>query len=142
MTVKVFVYGTLMPGECNHLIYCQSQIEPPAAGYVLGKIYHLQRCGYPGVCPGKDKVWGYCLTFPKDFSLADLDDLEDYQLGRDSRLNVYERFLETVFDSQGKIVGEAWLYRMIPAKIQEYGGIYLPTGRWSNAEFRWIVLNN
>ncbi len=135
MTVKVFVYGTLMPGECNHKPYCQSQIKPPAAGYVLGKIYHLSHFGYPGVCEGDDKVWGYCLTFPTGFSLADLDDLEDYKPGRDSQLNVYERLWEDIFNPQGKVMGKAWLYRMGSAKIQDYGGIYLPTGRWSSAEF-------
>ena len=133
-TVKVFVYGTLMPGECNHQSYCQSQIKPPMPGYVFGKIYHLQHCGYPGVCEGDDKVWGYCLIFARGFSLADLDDLEDYQPEQDFQLNVYERFLETVFDPQGKIIGEAWLYRMTPGKIREHGGIYLPTGRWSGIE--------
>lgn len=140
-TVKVFVYGTLMPGECNHQSYCQGQIVPPLPGYVLGEIYHLQHFGYPGVCEGKDKVWGYCLTFPNGFCLADLDNLEDYQPGRNSRLNVYDRFRANVFDPQGKVISEAWLYRMAPARIREYGGIYLPLGQWSSVEFDGRLLS-
>jgi gamma-glutamylcyclotransferase (GGCT)/AIG2-like uncharacterized protein YtfP len=130
-TVKVFVYGTLMPGECNHQAYCDRQIEPPLRSYVFGKMYHLSHCGYPGVCAGEDKVWGYCLTFPGDFCLDALDQLEDYQPGRDPHLNDYERLWEQIFTPQGEPLTEAWLYRMSPAKIQEYGGIYLPSGQWS-----------
>ncbi|AIE73961.1 hypothetical protein D082_14330 [Synechocystis sp. PCC 6714] len=134
MTVKVFVYGTLMPGECNHQAYCPSQIEPPARGYVLGQIYHLQHFGYPAMAIGQDRVWGYCLTFPPNFFLDQLDSLEDYQAERDPEENVYERCWATVFDPQGGEMAGAWLYRMDPRKIERYGGIYLPTGCWSGCQ--------
>ncbi len=129
--IKVFVYGTLMPEEFNHQAYCHHQIEPPALGYVRGRIYHLQYFGYPALAIGEDRVWGYCLTFPAGFSLEHLDSLEDYQPGRSPQENVYDRCWTRVFGPEDRVMTEAWLYRMDPEKIKQYGGIYLPDGRWS-----------
>ncbi|QUS60109.1 gamma-glutamylcyclotransferase [Synechocystis sp. PCC 7339] len=134
MKIKVFVYGTLMPGECNHQAYCHQQIEPPALGYVLGQIYHLANFGYPALAIGEDRVWGYCLTFPAGFSLEYLDSLEDYHPGRSPRENVYDRCWAKVFGPQDQVMTEAWLYRMDLGKIEQYGGVYLPNGRWSGQQ--------
>jgi len=131
MTVNVFVYGTLMPGQCNHHRYCHPHLQSATLGYVLGKLYHLQHLGYPGVCEGTDPVWGYCLTFKADFSLISLDGLEDYDPQRPADQNEYNRSRTTVFGPNGQPQSEAWIYRMTPANIQRHQGIYLPSGKWS-----------
>ncbi|MEB3227867.1 MAG: gamma-glutamylcyclotransferase [Synechocystis sp.] len=130
MTVNVFVYGTLMPGECNHDHYCRPFLQQATMGYVFGEIYHLPQLGYPGVCEGTDQVWGYCLTFGATFSLKALDALEDYVPQRRPDQNEYQRCQTTVF-FPGDRQCEVWIYRMTPAQIQRYGGIYLPSGKWS-----------
>lgn len=142
MTVNVFVYGTLMPGECNHPRYCQSHLKSATIGYVFGKIYHLKQLGYPGVCEGTDQVWGYCLTFDAGFTLAAMDALEDYDPKRDPEQNEYNRCRAKVFYPHGtphnKSVQdrptEAWIYRMAVTNIQRHQGIYLPSGKWSSWE--------
>ena len=135
MTINVFVYGTLMPGQCNYDRYCRPYLKQASLSYILGQIYHLQQLGYPGVCEGTDRVWGYCLTFSADFSFAALDDLEDYDPQRHPDQNEYHRQRTTVFFPHGNLSGdrqsEAWIYRMTLANIKRYQGIYLPSGQWS-----------
>ena len=132
MTVNVFVYGTLMPGQCNHHRYCQPYLKSATIGYIFGKIYHLQPLGYPGVCEGTDQVWGYCLTFGAGFSLAELDSLEDYDPKRDPEQNEYNRHCTTVFSPNGDCQSNALIYRMTATNIQRHQGIYLPSGKWSS----------
>lgn len=136
MTVNLFVYGTLMPGECHHLAHCQPHLERAVLGYVLGKLYHLKYLGYPGICDGSDRVWGYCLTFGPDFCLDSLDHLEDYDPQRSPDQNEYNRHRTTVFAPNGTPASEAWIYRMAPTQVQKHQGIYLPSGRWSS---RWAA---
>lgn len=131
MTVNVFVYGTLMPGECNHDFYCRPFLQRATVGYVHGQIYHLPVLGYPGVCEGTDRIWGYCLSFSPAYSLTAMDGLEDYDPQRDAAHNEYNRCQTIVFTPNGDRLGEAWIYRMDQQKIRDYQGIYLPSGRWS-----------
>ncbi|MEB3161209.1 MAG: gamma-glutamylcyclotransferase [Synechocystis sp.] len=135
-TVNVFVYGTLMPGQCNYDPYCRPYLKRSTRGYVLGHIYHLPWLGYPGVCDGTDRVWGYCLSFGPGFSLTALDALEDYDPQRQPDQNEYHRCRATVFAANGDRLSDspAWIYRMTLANIQRHRGIYLPSGQWTPQE--------
>lgn len=75
--LKVFVYGTLKPGERNYPLYCTQAIEIIAA-IAYGKLYDLPM-GYPAaIFPESDLVWGYVLTFGDTTVLQTLDELENY----------------------------------------------------------------
>lgn len=75
--LKVFVYGTLKPGERNYLFYCTQALEVIEA-IAYGKLYDLPM-GYPAaIFPASDLVRGCVLTFCDTTVLQTLDELENY----------------------------------------------------------------
>lgn len=128
--MKVFVYGTLKPGERNYPAYCQGKAIAEEKVYTYGKLYHL--ClGYPGMTLGDDRVQGYLLTFADESALTQLDELETYDPNAPAEQNEYQRQFIPVYDLTDNYLGEVWGYVMTLEKIQEFQGIYLPSGWWT-----------
>jgi len=130
--IRVFVYGTLQPGEKYHQPYCGGWVVAAEPAEVRGQLYHLP-LGYPGLAIGEDRVYGSLLSFDSPTVLQRLDELEDYRAEREPNQNLYQRERTKLFSPDGAELGEAWIYRMALAQIQTLGGIYLPGGRWSGA---------
>jgi gamma-glutamylcyclotransferase (GGCT)/AIG2-like uncharacterized protein YtfP len=132
--MKVFVYGTLKPGECNYLRYCEGKVVDACPAIARGQLFALP-AGYPAMISGEGKVHGFLLCFADSAILADLDELEDYHPGRDRAQNEYQRESIAIFDLNFKPVDTAWAYFMLPDRVRSLGGIWLPHGRWGNRLF-------
>lgn len=128
--IKVFVYGTLKPGESNYEPYCAGKVveEQPAIAY--GQLYHLS-LGYPGMILGDGQVQGFLLTFRDSTIFDSLDQLEDYDPNRRPQDNEYNREPIEVYDQAGQSLGLAWVYFMTLAKVQDFQGVLIPSGCWS-----------
>ncbi len=132
--MKVFVYGTLKPGECNYLRYCEGKVVDACPAIARGQLFALP-AGYPAMISGEGRVYGFLLRFTDSAILADLDQLEDYHPGRDRTQNEYQRELIEIFDLNFKPLGTAWAYFMLPDRVSSLGGIWLPDGTWVNRFF-------
>jgi gamma-glutamylcyclotransferase (GGCT)/AIG2-like uncharacterized protein YtfP len=105
-SVRVFVYGTLLPGESNHAVAARWMLDA-RPGAVCGR---LVDCGaWPALVRGggaasEGRVRGMWLTVRPE-ALADLDALEDFA-GPESP-NDYERIW--VRDASGQPL-EGWVY--------------------------------
>jgi gamma-glutamylcyclotransferase (GGCT)/AIG2-like uncharacterized protein YtfP len=128
--LKLFVYGTLKPGEQNYHYFCTSQVMEAKKAYVWGQLYHLP-LGYPAMTIGKSKVMGFLLIFSNKEILKNLDELEDYNPQRSPQDNEYDRQKIPVYDLSGEPLGEAWSYIMTEQKVQQLKGILVPSGWWS-----------
>ena len=129
---KIFVYGTLKPGEINYSYFCADQVSEATRVYTRGRLYHLP-LGYPAMTPGTDRVDGFLLVFANPSCLEILDQLEEYHPDRQPQDNEYYRQKTTVYRS-GEPIGEAWGYFMAQDKIQQLGGVWLPSGWWTGTE--------
>lgn len=129
---NVFVYGTLKPGECNYTRYCEGRVVHQFDAMVYGDLYHLP-VGYPAVTVGDRPVYGVVLCLDDLSTLHALDGLEDYDPARSPDQNEYNRNRIDVFDAQGISQGKAWIYLMDIQKVNQFGGIHLPNGIWSQA---------
>jgi gamma-glutamylcyclotransferase (GGCT)/AIG2-like uncharacterized protein YtfP len=127
--LRVFVYGTLKPGQGNYARYCSDRVLSSQEAQVQGKLFDLP-LGYPAMALGEDWVKGYLLCFQDPAILRALDELEDYSCDRDPIENEYERRWVEVFDLQLSSLGLAWAYFMEPEKIAGFGGVWLPQGYW------------
>lgn len=128
--VRVFVYGTLKPGEANYKRYCINKVVNVERATVQGKLFTLP-VGYPAMTPGVSQVHGYLLSFADSDILQELDELEDYQPTRQVSENLYIRQFMEVFDLQGKSLAGAWVYCMTPDRVIQIGGIPQLDGWWS-----------
>jgi gamma-glutamylcyclotransferase (GGCT)/AIG2-like uncharacterized protein YtfP len=128
--LKVFVYGTLKPGEANYQYYCAGKVveEKPAIAY--GQLYNLP-LGYPAMTLGESPVQGFLLTFAGPSVLTILDELEDYDPHRLPQENEYERQQIEIYNLSGQSLGLAWVYLMTLDQIQRLEGVVLPSGWWS-----------
>ena len=129
--LKVFVYGTLKPGEANFAPYCHRYVKSQEEAYVEGLLYELPM-GYPGITEGNNKVRGVLLTFSTNKVLQNLDLLEGYQPNRTSNLNEYDRRLVPVYSLDDQFIDRAWCYFMTPEKIEQYQGILLKSNCWTS----------
>ena len=130
LALKVFVYGTLKPGEANYQHYCEGHIETQIPAYTLGNLYALP-FGYPAMTVGKNRVRGVVLEFSNPKALSSLDRLEDYQERRASHLNEYYRSLTIVYGLDHQPITQAWAYYMTPERVRQHGGIEIVSGNWS-----------
>jgi gamma-glutamylcyclotransferase (GGCT)/AIG2-like uncharacterized protein YtfP len=138
--VTVFVYGTLKPGEINYERYCRGRIHKGQPAWVFGRLYALN-LGYPALAVGSDPVWGVLLHSTDGSLLRDLDGLEGYEAGRSPDLNEYNRERAALWDELGRTLGEAWVYRMAIATIEQYQGLYIPEGQWSSSLQQRLLTN-
>jgi gamma-glutamylcyclotransferase (GGCT)/AIG2-like uncharacterized protein YtfP len=127
--VRVFVYGTLKPGEENYDPYCKNHCKAEEA-MVFGQLYDLP-FGYPALTAGSLPVYGFLLSFVDPGILARLDALEDYDPARSPDQNEYFRVKTEVFSLANQLITWAWTYCMEPAQVRRFGGVLLPEGKWS-----------
>lgn len=128
--MKIFVYGTLKPGEANYPYYCEGKVIEAIKAYTWGKLFHLPLYGYPGMTVGDSKVKGFLLTFNDPAILANLDKLEDYDSQRSIEENEYQRQKISVYTLTGEPLGEAWGYVMSLAKVKQLNGVLVLSGWW------------
>lgn len=127
--LKVFVYGTLKPGERNYQFYCAQAVEVVEA-IAYGKLYDLPM-GYPAaVFTESYFVRGYLLAFSQIAVLQSLDQLEDYYPSRPKNQNLYQRHQIEVYNFNNKSLGQAWTYSMSQQQIDFYGGVFVSDGWW------------
>ncbi|AFY48258.1 hypothetical protein Nos7524_2416 [Nostoc sp. PCC 7524] len=128
--VRVFVYGTLKPGEANYQKYCAGKVIAAQRAMTLGKLFALPM-GYPAMTIGEEVVQGYLLSFASSGILAVLDELEDYHPTRPMSANLYNRQHMEIYNLLGSSLDWAWVYLMNPELVHKLGGIFLPDGWWS-----------
>jgi gamma-glutamylcyclotransferase (GGCT)/AIG2-like uncharacterized protein YtfP len=130
--IKVFVYGTLKPGEENYQRYCAGKVVNTTRAVAQGKLFALPM-GYPAMIPGDDAVYGYLLSFTNSDVLTALDELEGYHPDRDASENLYNRKQIETQDLQGHLLGYAWVYIMTEKLAIQLQGIHQPNGWWSSS---------
>jgi gamma-glutamylcyclotransferase (GGCT)/AIG2-like uncharacterized protein YtfP len=126
---RVFVYGTLKPGEANHH-YCQAEVMATQAAFVRGQLYDLP-FGYPALTVGASRVYGVLLSFTNPTVLTVLDQLEEYYPARPNQ-SEYVRVKTEAFSLDGQSLGLVWTYQMTRQRVTVSGGILLPQGRWGS----------
>jgi len=136
--LKVFVYGTLKPGELNYQRYCASKVIEVTRAIARGQLFSLP-AGYPAMTLGNSWVQGFVLTLSDPKVLRELDNYEGYQEGRSHSIsaresldsNLYERRVIETFNLNRQPLGSAWAYLMSPDKIHRLGGTLLSHGQWN-----------
>ncbi|MDJ1181516.1 gamma-glutamylcyclotransferase [Roseofilum sp. BLCC_M91] len=127
---KVFVYGTLKPGEVNYRRYCEGHVEKEEEAIAWGRLFLLPM-GYPALTVGANRIQGYLLHFHDSKLLNQLDQLEGYDPNSPLEENQYLRQSIPVFRPTGEPLGEVLAYRMSMEKIRQYGGTELLNSSWS-----------
>ena len=152
LVLKVFVYGTLKPGEENYLSYCGGKVVETLPALAMGKLFALPQ-GYPAMTLGDSAVYGYLLSFADGEVLNDLDELEDYQPSRQKSKNLYNRQQIEIFDLKGDVttlppyrsLGLAWTYLMEASLVYQLGGTPQDDGWWSGCGIAihsiFVILN-
>jgi gamma-glutamylcyclotransferase (GGCT)/AIG2-like uncharacterized protein YtfP len=145
--IKVFVYGTLKPGEENYAKYCAGKVIDAKPAYALGELFALPQ-GYPAMIKGDNRVYGYLLTFTGEEVLIELDELEDYYPSKQDSENLYNREQIKIFtleSKKSKIIvpslnqelpdkadlGLAWVYLMSEYQVNQLNGARKTDGWWS-----------
>ncbi len=129
-SLKVFVYGTLKPGEVNYQRYCAGKVVEEKRAIALGQLFDLP-LGYPAMTPGESPVQGFVLTFTDPTLLSLLDKLEDYEPHRALEENEYYRQQIETYDFEGQTLGLAWAYLMTSEQVQRFQGVPILSGWWS-----------
>ncbi len=130
--IRVFVYGTLKPGEINYKPYCEGRVEQWQQAIAFGQLYHLSQRGYPGMTIGNTPVHGVVISFTDPNIFEQMDWLETYQPDRPPAENEYQREKITVFDLNGQSLGQVWVYLMLPERIEALGGTLIAHGWWGS----------
>jgi gamma-glutamylcyclotransferase (GGCT)/AIG2-like uncharacterized protein YtfP len=123
-TNLLFVYGTLLQGECNHSWLGNSHLVAERV-WVNGFLFNVG-CGYPAlvVAETDDCVFGEVYEVSADV-LALIDHLEGYN-GEDHPANQYERITVQVQGAAAPIEALTYVYTADKAKRLER----LITGDW------------
>ncbi len=129
-SLKIFVYGTLKPGEVNYQRYCAGKVVEEKRVIALGQLFDLP-LGYPAMTPGESPVQGFVLTFTDPTLLSLLDKLEDYEPQRALEENEYYRQQIETYDFEGQTLGLAWAYLMTSEQVQRFQGVPILSGWWS-----------
>ena len=134
--IKIFVYGTLKPGEENFDRHCQKALEQKALeiqeAIAHGTLYALPM-GYPAMTSGNSLIYGFLLLFHDPHILAELDDLEDCCPDRPFEQNEYYRQKIQTFSLAHQSLGTAWVYLIEREKAKRLG-VLLPEGHWTGHE--------
>lgn len=127
---RVFVYGTLKPGESNYDSYCAAAVVQAQPGIALGQLLALPQ-GYPAMVEGDRPVQGVLLEFGNAGVLTVLDALEDYDADRPTSQNEYQRRAIKIYGPDQSEISLAWTYVMAIERAQAMGGVVLPDGIWN-----------
>ncbi|WP_199321519.1 gamma-glutamylcyclotransferase [Microcoleus sp. FACHB-831] len=130
--LKVFVYGTLKPGERNYQKYCAGKVVEAKRAIAFGQLFALPM-GYPAMTPGDTPVSGFLLSFANPDILHILDELEDYDPNRAQAQNGYNRVQIDTYKPGGEPLATAWVYLMTPERVSLHRGVLLPLGWWSSS---------
>ncbi len=129
-TFRVFVYGTLKPGEVNYNLYCAGKVVEAKKAIAFGELFALP-LGYPAMIPGENPVQGYLLTFADPTMLSVLDTLEDYDSHRAPAENEYNRYQIEVYNLAREMPILAWIYLMTFEQVKHLQGVPIASGWWS-----------
>jgi Uncharacterized conserved protein len=129
MNLKVFVYGTLKPGESNYQRYCAGKVVEEIEAIAFGQLFNLP-LGYPAMTLGDNSVHGYLLTFAEPGMLTLLDELEDYDSHRMPEENEYNRQKIEAYHPRGQSLGLAWVYLMTFEQVERLEGVMVSSGSW------------
>jgi gamma-glutamylcyclotransferase (GGCT)/AIG2-like uncharacterized protein YtfP len=140
-TIKVFVYGTLKPGEANYHLYCAGKVVEEKRAITYGQLFDLP-LGYPAMTPGESLVQGFLLTFADLGILSALDELEDYDSSRTPEKNEYYRQQIETYDLSEQALGLAWVYLMTTDQVQRLKGVLIPSGWWSGYVNQQFTIHN
>lgn len=128
--LKVFVYGTLKPGEDNYTRFCEGKVISSQKCWTKGQLFLLP-VGYPAMITGKDKVQGFLLTFRDESILNKLDRLESYNSKNSPEMNIYQRQKTMVYDDfSNEVLGNVWAYFMSKERLKNSHGVLIPSGSW------------
>jgi gamma-glutamylcyclotransferase (GGCT)/AIG2-like uncharacterized protein YtfP len=130
-SLKLFVYGTLMPGGVGYRQFCAGQVSQAQPAIANGQLYALP-AGYPAMTLGKGWVRGFMLEFEHTEVLAQLDEYEDYDPQRSPAENLYYRQVLPIFTPDEAPLTIAWIYLMQSEQVEMLRGKYLPTGCWQS----------
>ncbi|MDJ0737163.1 MAG: gamma-glutamylcyclotransferase [Nostocaceae cyanobacterium] len=128
--VKVFVYGTLKPGEAYYQQYCAGKVISAKRAIAYGELFALPQ-GYPAMTAGNSPIHGYLLEFSDIAVLRELDELEDYSPSRQISQNLYNRQEIEIFDLEGESLGLAWIYLMTKALVTNLQGVSQTDAWWT-----------
>ena len=132
--MKLFVYGTLMRGECRaHALSGRPGVSFLGEATVRGRLFAIDGEDYPALRCGPDdddRVRGELFEFDDPALLSRIDAIEDFFAPGDPR-NLYERIeLPVRLDGDARAVS-AWTYVMsdaaerghpiVSASWREYG---------------------
>lgn len=138
LMLKVFVYGTLKPGEAYYGQYCAPYVANVIPSLTRGCLYHLPQ-GYPALTVGDRWVTGTLLHFRDDTILAQMDAFEDYDPARLETENRYSRQWRPVFTPERQAIGSAWMYVMEASRVARHASIFIPEGQWSRQQWPSIL---
>lgn len=141
--IKVFVYGTLKPGEVNYPL-CDRWVIDTCPAISFGMLYQLP-FGYPAmVAGGRNLVQGVLLSFIDSAILQQLDEFEQHdpdlfqshfpELPLDA--HHYQRQAIAVSNPKGVSLGIAWAYLMTSIQVQQINGVWVPSGDWRSMNSR------
>lgn len=133
--LRVFVYGTLMPGDRYHREYCGDYLTNAIPAAVRGQLYDFPQLGYPAMTAGHDWVKGYLLAFRQSAAtckdiLRRLDALEGYVSDAAIADGDYQRLQVPIFTPEREPLQMAWVYQMSAEQVHQQRGVYLPGGDW------------
>ena len=135
---RVFVYGTLLPGERNAHIAARGARHDSCAARLSGfRLFHLSPEGYPAIVAGEtgDTVFGAALTYaPADWPAARrwLDELE----GVDETPPLYTREQVTLTLGGGE-AAPAWVYVYAQTqRLGQPGAERVLSGDWRDVQGR------
>lgn len=130
--LKVFVYGTLKPGEPYWDRYCEGKVWASVPAMVKGRLFHLPE-GYPALVSGGDEwAHGYLLYLKEDSALTAIDELEGFHPEKTVSECEYTREKIACFDTTGDPFEVAWTYLMDLDKIASLGGTPVPKNIWTS----------
>ena len=139
--IKVFVYGTLKPGEINYSL-CDCWVIEACPAIASGSIYQLP-FGYPAmVAEGCGVVHGVVLSFADSTILQQLDEFEQhdpdvfqrYCSGLSLDAHQYQRRAIAVFGQAGIAWGVAWAYLMTSTQVSQVSGVLMANGNWAGRD--------
>lgn len=127
-TIRIFVYGTLKPGQANWERALSGHVRRRMAGFIRGRLFDLPT-GFPAATAGDGRVHGHVLHLPTAM-LARVDEIEGFEPGRDPDRNLYQRLTVPAFTPQGAPAGKVYAYIMDGDRVDRLGGTELPGGVW------------